>query len=82
MYKCFECGSVFEEPKKYSEDLTPGGTFEGGNFIKYYTACPQCGGDYDNAIECDYCGEFAFLKYGEHKDGGFCCQGCLDDMEE
>lgn len=56
MFKCIECGYVFEEPKNYSEDLTPGGVFEGGSFIKHYKGCPKCQGEYIEYI--DYKEEF------------------------
>lgn len=44
MYKCTneDCGCVFEEPKTYCEDRTPGGACEGGSFIEYYLGCPVC----------------------------------------
>lgn len=63
MFKCYDCGYVFEEPKHYSEDRTPGGAFEGGSFIEHFTGCPQCAGAYDEAVECDGCGEWCFSKY-------------------
>ena len=47
MYKCNECDHVFDEPKKYVEDRTPGEVFEGGAFIYSYEGCPLCGGNYD-----------------------------------
>lgn len=40
MFKCYDCGYVFEEPKHYSEDRTPGGAFEGSSFIEHFTGCP------------------------------------------
>ena len=46
MYYCKECDYVFEEPKKYAEDRTPGGAFEGGSFIEYFEGCPICGGGF------------------------------------
>lgn len=46
MYYCKECDYVFEEPKKYSEDRTPEGAFEGGSFIEYFEGCPICGGGF------------------------------------
>ncbi len=46
MYYCKECDYIFEEPKKYAEDRTPEGAFEGGNFIEYFEGCPICGGSF------------------------------------
>ena len=57
MYKCCDCGLVFDTPKHYSEDRTPGGAFEGGSFIYHYDGCPSCGGAYEEAIECQRCAD-------------------------
>ena len=51
MYKCEDCGHIFDEPKAYSEDCTPGYVCEGGSFIKHYMACPICGGAYEEYDE-------------------------------
>ena len=39
-YICLECKKIFEEPKTYVEDLTPGYNSEGGWFRHEYYACP------------------------------------------
>ena len=90
MFKCRECGYVFEEPGKYSEDMTPGGVCEGGSVIQHQTACPLCGGAYDEAVECGCCGEYYFdeelTDTTEFVNGGCgkCCDQCIIDggMEE
>ena len=46
MYKCEDCGHIFEEPKKYYEDRTPCCAFEGGTFIEEFLGCPLCEGAY------------------------------------
>lgn len=51
MYKCIECGLVFENAKLYSEDRTPGGAFEGGSFIEKWYGCPHCSCDYVEFFE-------------------------------
>ena len=53
MYKCQECGCVFDEPEKFAEDCTPGGAFEGGSFINYWEGCPNCAGDFEEYDEED-----------------------------
>ena len=47
MYKCRECNHEFIEPKEYSEDCTPSGVFESGSFIRIYSGCPLCSGNYE-----------------------------------
>lgn len=51
MYRCEDCGYVFEEPKLYSEDRTPGGAFEGGSFIERWVGCPFCSGEFEEFEE-------------------------------
>lgn len=52
MYKCKLCGEVFDTPKNYSEDLTPGGAFEGNNFIYEFSGCPECScNDYEEITD-------------------------------
>lgn len=82
MYKCYDCGYVFEEPKEYSEDRTPGGVFEGGSFIEHYTGCPSCSGAYDEVVECDGCGEFVYRSSLTATDDGEYCDLCMEEMEE
>lgn len=87
MFKCLDCYEVFEEPKKYAEDRTPGGAFEGGSFIEYFTGCPYCSGAYEEAKECEICGNY--FTDDELKDTteminggcGYCCGQCINDNE-
>lgn len=51
MKKCLECGFTFEEAKECQEDLTPGGSFEGGSFIRKFKGCPICEGAYEEIKE-------------------------------
>lgn len=81
MYKCLDCLEVFDEPKKYSEDCTPGGSFEGGNFMRYFKGCPYCAGAYEDADECDCCGKTVFTTDGELINGEFICKDCLKNKE-
>ena len=82
MYKCLECECVFETPKTYSEDRTPGGAFEGGSFIYRYEACPNCEGAYREARMCDACGEYEIEEKGEYIDNDWLCENCLNKLEE
>ena len=87
MYKCKDCGLIFDEPKEYSEDCTPGGAFEGGSFINRFSGCPNCSGAYDDAKEWEICGEY-FLEEEledttEMINGGcgYCCSQCIEDND-
>lgn len=85
MYKCLDCGHVFEEPKQYREDRTPGGTCEGGSFIEHYTGCLLCSGAYEEAKQCEICGEYftsdELTDTTEYINGGCgdCCEQCIED---
>ncbi len=81
-YICLECGEIFDDPKKYSEDLTPSGAFEGGSFIHEYYACPYCEGAYRQAVRCDICGEYVNEEKIEIIDKDYLCSKCYDKLEE
>lgn len=53
MFKCCECGCVFEDAKRYTEthglDSPP---------YEEYNACPKCAGAFEEAEECAECGEW------------------------
>lgn len=81
-YICLECKKVFDEPKMYKEDLTPGGAFEGGSFIHEYYACPFCEGSYRLATMCDACSEYVNSEKTERVDNDILCMNCYDKLEE
>jgi methionyl-tRNA synthetase len=54
MYVCPNCGCVFESPKLYSDFQ---GEVFGAPSYETYTGCPNCGSGYDEAIQCEICGE-------------------------
>ena len=62
MYKCSNCGEVFEEPNAIKEDW--GETFY---------VCPYCDDDYEEAHQCKECGEWH--TENELYDGW--CEKCL-----
>ena len=62
MYKCSNCGEIFEEPNSIKEDW--GETF---------SVCPYCNGDYDEVKQCDHCDEWH--TEDELYDGW--CEKCL-----
>lgn len=68
MYKCLECGAIFDDN-------------EMGNWTEPHgeemTGCPCCGGAYEEAVMCDECGEWFFrdeLTCGKYK----VCRDCLE----
>lgn len=72
MYKCRECGHSFSE-----DDV---GMIEENHFLdgyyagsEYFTCCPECHGDYDDATICCECGEV--FSDDEIYDGW--CKSCL-----
>lgn len=82
-YKCLECNRIFSETKTVSEDLTPGGAFEGGSFVNHYEVCPYCEeNNYKELEECDRCGFIEIKENGEKIKGQFICEHCLKLMEE
>lgn len=64
MYRCLECGHLFEEGegKKVEETL---GECHGTSATETYYVCPCCGSnDFEKAKECLTCGEW-FVGNGD-----------------
>lgn len=78
MYKCLECGSVFETPKTCTENLAPYGEFNNSSFDHQYSACPHCDGEYEEAVQCEECEEYFF----ENDLVGNLCTTCLSERTE
>lgn len=51
LYKCFECGHLFERGEEMNV-IEPHG--------EKHTACPVCGGGYDETVQCPNCGAHHF----------------------
>ncbi len=66
MYICESCGAAFAEARTYYE---PHG--------EQYSACPYCGGSYDDADICSGCGQW-YLPGAEHN--GY-CPACNRDID-
>jgi hypothetical protein len=72
MYRCNECGSIFEELGKKTELV---GECRGTNAYTTWPCCPICGSeDFEEGNYCD-CGEFV----GE---GEKYCPDCLELVTE
>lgn len=70
MYKCVDCGIVFENPESWLEDR---GEFWGVSCSERVYGCPKCRGDYEEAEKCGICEELFFL---DELYGGV-CKECL-----
>ena len=69
--KCTDCGYVFD-----FEECTVVKESHGFNdgFYETFSFCPNCGGDFEDAIECHECGE-AFIE--DEIYGDKWCEKCL-----
>lgn len=66
MYRCVECGHVFEEGEQMRYTESHGEKF---------SVCPACGGGYETAYNCDECGNV--LSEDECFEG--LCAECLSE---
>ncbi len=55
--KCTDCGYVFDYEDRTVVKESHG--FDDG-FYETFSCCPNCGGDFKDALECDCCGETFF----------------------
>jgi hypothetical protein len=68
MYKCLDCGEVFEEPAPVRE--THGFT---DGFAETFYMCPHCNGDYEETKRCQECEEW----HTEDELYASWCEKCL-----
>ena len=73
MHICLDCNTTFSAPRQYIKD-------HGLDTPPYeaYWGCPQCGGVYIDAHECDRCGQYIVDDYIELGDGTLICDNCYD----
>lgn len=75
MYKCLECGCVFEQGEEknweepYNLDYPP---------YEHFSGCPSCLGNFEIARKCQICGEY-FCE-SELTDG--LCKECAENENE
>ena len=71
-YKCVNCGHIFEEGEQsiYLERC-------GFEFCSHekFSACPLCGSDYEETVECDICGA---QHLRDELKGGACAE-CIEE---
>ena len=77
MYKCVECGNLFEagEQASWQEDR---GEYWGAPCSETNYGCPICQGDYEEAVKCEICG--AYHIEDELIDG--VCENCISKNSE
>ena len=61
MYICNDCGHVFDDGESQTErDYR--GECHGSPSYEEYRVCPVCGGNYDEAVKCAECGDYAAVS--------------------
>lgn len=74
MYKCVDCGHIFDDGEQdvirdYHREVD-------GGFYEEFAGCPICGGDFTETTSCKKChGEF--LR--DELIAGYYCEECLQD---
>lgn len=78
MYKCVECGHLFEEGEEavWAEDR---GEFWGRPVTEECSGCPDCRGDYEEVYQCESCEEWFFE---DEMYGHSICKKCYKEEEE
>ncbi len=77
MYKCLDCGHIFE----YGEESIrreSRGEFGGTPCFEEMIGCPLCGGDYEETIPCAICGS----EHLEDELNGGVCDDCIDEYRK
>ena len=75
MYKCCECGAVFEEPATWKEYR---GEYWGDPAYEEMSGCPECEGGYEEAFECEERGKWCSK---DELIGGL-CEDCQDELDD
>ena len=92
MYKCNNCGFIFEEPFEIS--TTYEAYYGVYSLFSYHTpltlyVCPNCndGDDLEELEQCEICGEWFNQEDLTDTTGyinggcGYCCTQCVEDAE-
>ena len=77
MYKCIECGEIFDEPEKVRFELF---RIDGVPQYGYDHACPCCGrvDEMEMVDKCDECGEYFRKDELITTDEGTFCLDCSE----
>lgn len=74
MFKCEECGHLFEEGEQEIIIERHGFDYGDGEVFSY---CPRCGGTYEEVKACKICGSYEDMKPGEDY-----CQDCKSEVRK
>lgn len=72
MYRCCECGTLFEQPKTFQDYR---GECWGTPAYETITGCPYCEGGYEEVAECELCGKIIPI---DEMDGPI-CRNCAEE---
>lgn len=72
MFKCLECGHIFDQPRIIEESR---GECFGYEAYERIGVCPVCGGEYDEGEKCEICGEI----YSQNEIHEGVCDRCIDN---
>lgn len=75
MYKCFDCGRIFEDADVRKEII---GEFWGRPAMQEESACPFCGGDYEETVQCCVCGS----EHLKEELNSCVCDNCIDEYKK
>ena len=75
MYKCKNCGHIFEEGEQATWTEKHG--FSSGPYEEW-SGCPICQGSFEEAKKCEYCSNY-FIE-GESRSNVI-CEDCVDEIE-
>lgn len=78
MFVCKDCGCLMDHPMVYH-----GVWLEhfGRPCREYHTGCVECGGEVEEAHECDCCGKWITGQYIETKSGYYYCDNCYVEAD-
>lgn len=76
MYRCVECGHLFEEGEQetWNEDR---GEYFGAPCSEKLSGCPVCEGAYEPVEPCKICG-----RYEDIEEDEILCENCKKETEE
>lgn len=75
MYKCFDCGRIFEDADVRKEII---GEFWGMPATQEESVCPFCGGDYEETVQCCVCG----TEHLKEELNDCVCDNCIDKYKK